>query len=150
MGRRIQERHEIVVHSDETTFVFRADGDQLQIRKEGPDGEQVCALTLSQPTELQDFFEGLRRVLSAPGLSAQPAQPPPSREARREEVIESARRRNPKAFAAWTRTEEDDVRRRHARGESLADIARAHHRSPHAIEMRLRRMGLLDEERENA
>jgi hypothetical protein len=65
------------------------------------------------------------------------------RDAEAEAVVAQARTRNPQVFAPWTREEEQELRRRHAAGESLEAIARAHNRSPRAIELRLQRLGVL-------
>jgi hypothetical protein len=69
-----------------------------------------------------------------------------SREEEREAVVAQARQRNPQAFAPWTRDEEQQVRKRYEAGESIPAIARAHKRSPRAIELRLQRMGVLPPE----
>jgi hypothetical protein len=169
MAAKIDERHEIVVRGEHTTFVFVADSREgrLVIRKEEEDGGgEVCSLSLSDPQELADFFEGLRRVLATPGLRAHlpdvkadalPAAAKPTaaaassaatapRQQQREEAIERARQRNPNAFAPWSREEEDALKQRHARGASFADMARAHNRSVHAIKMRLKRLGLIEDD----
>jgi hypothetical protein len=88
----------------------------------------------ANPEELRTFFKGFRRVLASMGQAAvagEAAPPPPARE------------RNPQAFAAWTPEAEADVRRRFQGGQSVAEIARAHKRSPRAIELRLQRLGLV-------
>jgi hypothetical protein len=170
MPKSITERHEIVVESNESIFVFTADSrdGRLVIRQKkkearGP-GREVCALTLADPEELEAFFEGLRRVLSSTGLcaaqSADAERPVPSRHSAprsvvpknaqgaadsrtdRDEVVARARGRNAKAFEPWTGPEESDVRRQFEAGETVQSIARAHNRSPKAIQMRLERLGL--------
>lgn len=164
MSRAISERHEIVVDTDESTFVFTADSrdgrlviEQRAKRGSGR-GKEVCSLSLANPDELEAFFEGLRRVLSAPGLappaggaraaprattrptlSSSGASAP--RDDAREEIVARARGKNPKAFEPWSRAEEEDVQRRYESGESVEAIARAHNRSPKAIQMRLERLG---------
>jgi hypothetical protein len=165
MPRAISERHEIVVETDESTFVLTADSrdgrlviQQRKKRGSGP-GHEVCSLSLANPDELEAFFEGLRRVLSSPGLTparrenvGRPvsSREPPNRSAlpaardtERDEVVARARGRNPKAFEPWSRQEEEEVRRRYQAGESLDSIARVHNRSPKAIQMRLERLGAL-------
>jgi hypothetical protein len=64
------------------------------------------------------------------------------REDEREAVVAQARQRNPQAFEPWTKEEEQQVRRRYEAGESIQAIARAHKRSPRAIELRLERLGV--------
>jgi len=186
----ISERHEVRVDSGEHSFVFVADSadGRLVIRQEdrsAGEPREVCALTLANPGELRDFFEGLRRVLGSAGHSvpAPPAgapaprprpdppalrqgggggpggaeRPPaqrasegftPERAKDREELIDAARQRNPNAFQAWTPDEERQVRERFEKGEAIPAIARAHRRSPKAIEMRLKRLGVLREDQE--
>jgi len=61
----------------------------------------------------------------------------------REALVAQARQRNPQAFAPWTKEEEEEIRRRHAGGESIQTIASARQRSPRAIELRLQRLGVL-------
>jgi hypothetical protein len=58
-------------------------------------------------------------------------------EQERDVVIAQARQRNLQAFAAWTKDEEQEVRRRYEAGDSIQTIARDHKRSPRAIELRL-------------
>jgi DNA-binding NarL/FixJ family response regulator len=65
------------------------------------------------------------------------------RDENREAVIAQAREKNAQAFAPWTKQEEEEVKRRFERGENVQHIARAHKRSPRAIELRLQRIGLL-------
>ena len=163
----ISERHEVRVGSGEHTFVFIADSrdGRLIIREEKRGAKDVCSLTLANPDELRDFFEGLRRVLVATGHAAPAAvpgeaaaapprfetarrdrRPPPAGTAGgedREAAIAEARQRNPHAFEPWTPDEERQVRERFQRGETVDAIARAHRRSPRAIEMRLQKMGLI-------
>ena len=67
-------------------------------------------------------------------------------DAKREAVIAQARQRNPQAFAPWTKEEEQQVRQRYERGETVPAIARAHSRSPRAIELRLQKLGVLPPE----
>jgi hypothetical protein len=111
------ERHEIVVETDESTFVFAADSCDGRVviqqrRKQGSRAkEEVCSLWLANPDELEAFFDA------------------------------RARGKNAKAFEPWTSSEEEDARRRYEAGESIDAIARAHNRSPKAIRMRLERLG---------
>ena len=165
----ISERHEVRVDSGEHSFVFVADSTdgRLVIREEDRSGRtprEVCALTLSNPGELRDFFEGLRRVLGAtcqpvavPAVSAASAGLParggpataPARAndpEERDALIAEARQRNPNAFQPWTGDEERQVRERFEKGEAIPAIARAHRRSPKAIELRLKRLGVLKQE----
>jgi hypothetical protein len=163
MPKAIAERHEIVVETDDSIFVFTADSrdgrlviQQRKKRGSGP-GKEVCALSLANPDELEAFFDGLRRVLSSPGLappirqSIEPpnfrrpstSAPPAARDQERDEVVARARGKNAKAFEPWSRPQEEDVRRRFQAGESIDAIARAHNRSPKAIQMRLERLGAL-------
>jgi hypothetical protein len=160
----ISERHEVRVRGRDGTIVFVADSHdgRLIIRQEteGQKGSEVCAITLSDPDELRGFFDGLRRVLSSleeqPGPAATPeaagGRPPgaprggpvPARSPdEREAVIAQARQRNPQAFAPWTKDEEQQVRQRYEGGETVSAIARAHRRSPRAIELRLQKLGVL-------
>ncbi|HEV8255214.1 MAG TPA: hypothetical protein VGQ78_10675 [Vicinamibacteria bacterium] len=165
----ITERHEVRVGSGDHVFVFIADSSdgRLVIREEtaSPRGaKDVCSLTLANPDELRDFFEGLRRVLVTTGHAPAVAVPsaaapaarldapprvapgrPPGRPApeEREAVIDQARQRNPNAFQPWSSEEEREVKERFQRGESVEAIARAKRRSPRAIEMRLQKMGVL-------
>jgi len=162
VAKTIQERHEIVIETDQSVFTLTADSRDgrlliQQRKKNGRSEREICALSLANPRELADFFDGLRRVLSstgirlsedeapqqAPAALARPARGTQAKTDDREEIVARARGRNPKAFEPWTPTEEADVRRRYEAGERIEDIARTHNRSPKAIEMRLERMGLL-------
>ena len=156
----LSERHEVRIRGDNQTITFIADSDdgRLVIRQE-PDGKQskdVCAITLSNPDELRVFFKGLRRILSSMGHEVSRDDAPAvrrtspaagrldgKREEDRDAVVAQARQRNPQAFAPWTKDEEQQVRKRHEAGESVQAIARAHKRSPRAIELRLQRLGVL-------
>ena len=162
LAKTIAERHEIVVETDESVFTLTADSRDgrlliQQRRKDGRSDRQICALSLSNPGELADFFDGLRRLLSSTGirLSEGEARPQQSRAALprstkgtptnpddREEIVARARGKNPKAFEPWTPTEEAKARRRYEAGERIESIARTLNRSPKAIEMRLERMGV--------
>jgi hypothetical protein len=153
----VTERHEIRVRGKDHTIVFLADSeDGRLIIKQEPDGKKnrdVCAITLSDPDELRSFFKGLHRVLASLGFGPDriaavpaPAAAKANREDERDAVVEKARQRNPQAFAPWTPEEEQKVRKRHESGESIPAIARAHKRSPRAIELRLQRMGVLHPE----
>jgi len=172
----ISERHEVRVRVDDGAIVFVADSNdgRLTIRQEteGRKGREVCAITLRDAEELRGFFDGLRRVLTslghtpeavAPAAAASAPAPPAERErgaprraaggamggksdAEREAVIAQARQRNPQAFAPWTKEEEQQVRQRYERGETVPAIARAHSRSPRAIELRLQKLGVLPPE----
>jgi hypothetical protein len=171
MGKAISERHEIVVETDESIVVLTADSRDgrlvIQQRKKrgSAAGREVCSLSLANPAELKDFFDGLRRLLASTGLAPAVSAPtdgaarprpaagrsavlPPRGAATpeqgedRDEIVARARGRNPKAFEPWTPAEEKDVRRRFQAGERIEDIARAHNRSPKAIQMRLERLGL--------
>jgi len=162
----ITERHEVRVGSGDHVFIFIADSrdGRLVIKEEkvSPrDTRDVCSLTLANPEELRDFFEGLRRVLAATGhaAAAAPAAPPrrvdappragpgpiagraPSDD--RDAVVTEARHRNPNAFQPWSAEEEREVKERFQRGETIEAIARAKSRSRRAIEMRLQKMGLV-------
>ena len=73
MAKAIAERHEIVVETDESVFTLTADSRDgrlliQQRKKNGRPDRGVCALSLSNPGELADFFDGLRRVLSSTGI----------------------------------------------------------------------------------
>lgn len=156
----LSERHEVRVRSKQHTFVFVADTDEgrLIIRQEpleGASDEEVCALTLADPQELKDFFHGLRRVLAASGQETGRRAAPTDRSPRqlslrnvpspeeREQLVEAARTRNPHAFEPWTREEERQVVDRYEAGASIDEIAAAHARSRRAIELRLRRLGVM-------
>lgn len=172
----LSERHEVRVRAKDQTIVFLVDSSdgRLVIRqeREGEPPAEVCSITLSNPDELQTFFQGLRRILAsleyreptaaappvsgrsgargrdraalAPGSSG-PNQPSAlsAPEPEREAIVEQARQRNPNAFAPWTREEEQEIRRQFEAGEPIASIARSHKRSPRAIELRLQRMGAM-------
>jgi hypothetical protein len=164
------ERHEVRVRGAGQTIVFVADSadGRLIIRQEpdGSDPSEVCAISLSNSDELRAFFQGLRRVIASLGQPADESpsvQPKPSRalpqswrqpsrpnlrpdDPDREAVVAKARTRNPQAFTPWTREEEEEIRQRHAQGESLQSIARARRRSPRAIELRLQRLGVIPPE----
>jgi hypothetical protein len=158
----LSERHEVRVRGRNGTIVFLADSQdgRLVIRQE-PDGHRakdVCSITLTDPDELRAFFKGLRRILASLGHNIDVAEPTDARrdtpralgagrrDDDREAVVAQARQRNPQAFAPWTRDEEQEIRRRHEAGESIPAIARARKRSPRAIELRLRRLGVLPAE----
>jgi hypothetical protein len=173
----LSERHEVRVRAKDQTIVFLVDSSdgRLVIRqeREGEPPAEVCSITLSNPDELQTFFQGLRRILAsleyrepagtapvagsgpsgargrgratlAPGSSG-PNQPSAlsAPEPEREAIVEQARQRNPNAFAPWTREEEQEIRRQFEAGEPIPSIARSHKRSPRAIELRLQRMGAM-------
>jgi hypothetical protein len=162
VAKKIAEKHEIVVETDESVFTLTADSRDgrlliQQRKKNGRSDRQVCALSLSNPGELADFFDGLRRLLSSTGITVSEEQPR-SQKTRaalpagtrgdqagsddRDEIVARARGKNPKAFAPWTPADEADLRRSYQAGERIEDIAKRHNRSPKAIEMRLQRMGL--------
>jgi hypothetical protein len=172
---QISERHEVRVEGGGRTFVFLAEpGEGRLVIREEEDGEEICSLTLGDPEELAGFIEGLRRVFRATGLAKVARgevdegppkharkrlpgvmEPPPDEaqlqlgepdDAEREEIIAAARQRNPKAFHPWSADEEREVRERFDRGDSIEAIASDHQRSPRAIEMRLRKMGVLQGE----
>jgi hypothetical protein len=156
----IAEHHEVRVHGKNSTFAFVADSvdGRLIIRQErqGKQSKEVCAITLGDTDELRSFFKGLRRILASLGhpvsASAEHSDPPrrqfaleggDRRNNEREAVVAHARERNPQAFTPWTRQEEEEIQRRHRKGESIEAIARAQKRSPRAIELRLQRLGLV-------
>jgi len=161
----LSERHEVRLRGKDKTITFVADSDdgRLVIRQEsdGKKAKDVCAITLSDPDELRGFFKGLRRMMTALGVSVEGeaiapkprALAAPKREGttprradtepEREALIAEARQRNAQAFAPWTRDEEDDVRRLYEAGKTIEAIARIRKRSPRAIELRLQRLGLL-------
>jgi hypothetical protein len=140
-------------HTIQGIVVFTADSEdgRLVIRQE-PDNKkpkEACAITLSNADELRAFFKGLRRNMaslgevSEPGV--QPSQSPVGQYAEddRDALMAKARQRNAQAFAPWTKEEEQAMRGRCEAGESVEAIARAHKRSPRAIELRLQRLGLM-------
>ena len=156
----LSERHEVRLRGRDKTIYFIADSDdgRLIIRQEseGKKPRDVCSITLSDPDELRGFFKGLRRIMTALGVSVEtPPEVPPQRrpslagparqsaEAGREELIAAARTRNAQAFAPWTKEEEKEVLRRYKSGESIEAIAKARKRSARAIELRLQRLGAL-------
>jgi hypothetical protein len=157
----LSERHEVRVRGHDNTVVFIADSSdgKLVIRQEwdGKTRKDSCSITLADPAELQAFFKGLRRIMASLGsIEAEPRQavkslqpakkasaaPPPEED--REALVAKARERNPQAFAPWTKAEESEVARRFHAGDSIDAIARAHKRSPRAIELRLERLGLVE------
>jgi len=160
----MSERHEIRIRGRDHTTVFLADSNHggLIIRQEpdGKDQTSACEVTLSDPAELRDFFEGLRKILSSLGhatdlagatqprveTSRNPASLLQRQDDEREAVVAQARQRNPQAFAPWSKEEEQEVIKRHQAGESVQAIARQHKRSPRAIELRLQRLGILPPE----
>jgi hypothetical protein len=157
-------------------FVADSQDGRLIIRQETGDEDptEVCSISLSNSDELRAFFQGLQRVVASlgpigaeaaqtarvprsPGSSnaqrlprqaqtrgSSPTRPPD--DAEREALVAQARTRNPQAFAPWTREEEEEIRQRHGRGESIQTIAQARRRSPRAIELRLQRLGVLPPE----
>ena len=158
----LSERHEIRVRGKDNTVVFVADSSdgKLVIRQEwdGKGPKQSCSITLADPSELEAFFKGLRRIMASLGTvedrpAAQPPRlrsgptptptPTPSSDDEREAVVAKARQRNPQAFAPWSKEEEQEVAKRYRAGESVEAIARARKRSPRAIELRLQRLGLM-------
>lgn len=58
-----------------------------------------------------------------------------------------SRRNNPRAYQPWTPQEDSTVREMFGRGEPLASIGQALQRTPKGIQRRLKRLGLLMEER---
>lgn len=59
--------------------------------------------------------------------------------------IEEVRRAYPKAYAKWTRDEEDALRVKYLEGRSIEELASIFQRKPSAIYSRLRKLGLLRE-----
>lgn len=161
-SNKITQVHRVNVDLGDKKIVFIAEPDdgRLMIREEDENGRELCSLALANPEELTAFFEGLKRIF----LSTNQQQPPlPGRAETqrpiqrslpqatdqgddREEVISRARTRNPNAFKGWSKTEEGELRQRFQKGEPIKAIARDLQRSEKAIEMRLKRMGLLPEE----
>jgi hypothetical protein len=161
----ITERREVRVRGDEATFVFVAEPDEgrLVIReeREGEDGDEVCAVNIADRDELRGFLEGIRRVLGVEAPSPKREDPvdqrggPPSsalpagRSAKtggaasgdgedREAAIARARERgHGKAFAAWSRDEEQRLLAAVDEGRDLDELAREHGRTRRALEMRL-------------
>jgi hypothetical protein len=157
----LSERHEVRIRGRDNTITFVADSDdgRLVIRQErdGKSPKEMCAITLSNPPELKTFINGLRRILTSLEQDVEPAQRPstgriatnsgaPPQRAEDRDVVVAARQRDPQAFAPWTREEEQEIRKRHAGGEGVDAIARAHKRSRRAIELRLQRLGALPRE----
>jgi hypothetical protein len=68
----LSKRHEIKIRGKDHTIVFLADpGDRrLIIRQESGSKkpEEICTIAISDPEELRDFFQGLRRILSSLGI----------------------------------------------------------------------------------
>jgi len=77
----LSERHEVRVRGKDHTVVFLVDSQdgRLVIRqeREGQPAADVCAITLSNPDELQTFFQGLRRILGSLEYP-EPGAPPSS------------------------------------------------------------------------
>jgi DNA-binding NarL/FixJ family response regulator len=155
----LAERHEIQIRGHGATIVFTADSEdgRLVIRRI-PDGKRpkdVCSITLADPDELRAFFKGLRRLVASLERADVVAGDEPAaarnqaaighrqRDEDREAVIAQAREKNAQAFAPWTKQEEEEVKKRFERGETVQHIARAHKRSPRAIELRLQRLNIL-------
>ncbi len=177
---KLRERHEVVAEANGRTFVFLAEPDEgrLSIREVDADGEEeLCGLTLSDAEEIEGFFAGLHRVLTTAGVSrggflgkvldedlpaldvggsqegdpdAEPEPPARSGDGDRQRRVDAARRKNARAFTAWTADEEQEVWNRYRAGESLEALARSRGRSKRAIEMRLEKMGVLKPEDLNA
>jgi len=55
------------------------------------------------------------------------------------------RRKHPRAFAKWTKNEEDQLVRLFQQGESIQKMAVIHQRRPGAIRARLERLGLIEQ-----
>jgi hypothetical protein len=150
------ERHEVRVRARNQMVVFTADSEdgRLVIRQEPDDKKpkEICAITLSNADELRAFFKGLGRIMASLGEVTEPTPQPsqshgaPQAQDDRDALMAKARQRNPHAFAPWTKEEEQAMRRRYEAGESVEAIARAHKRSPRAIELRLQRLGLIPAE----
>jgi len=68
----LSERHEIKIRGKDHTIVFLADPGErrLIIRQESGnrEPEEVCTIAISDPAELREFFEGLRRILPSFGV----------------------------------------------------------------------------------
>jgi hypothetical protein len=156
----LSERHEVRVRGKDNTVVFVADSSdgKLVIRQEwdGKGPKHSCSITLADPSELEAFFKGLRRIMAslgtiedkptskAPRLRSEPVPTAtPATDDDREALVAKARQRNPQAFAPWTKEEEQEVAKRYRAGESVEAIARSRKRSPRAIELRLQRLGLM-------
>jgi hypothetical protein len=166
MPKRITQMHRVTVETGDKNIVFIAEPDEgrLIVREEDENGKEVCSLKLANPDELSAFFEGLQRIFAStqnqPRIQ-QTEQPRPMQRSlpdtsnetgvgemqdNREEVISRARTRNPNAFKGWSKSEEAEMKQRFQKGEPIPSIARALQRSEKAIEMRLRRNGLLPED----
>lgn len=159
MAKRITQMNRVTVETGGKNIVFIAEPDEgrLIIREEDENGKEVCSLKLANPDELSAFFEGLQRIFastqSQPRIQQteqlrpmQRSLPDTANEKDREEVISRARVRNPNAFKGWSKSEEAEMKQRFQNGESIPSIARALQRSEKAIEMRLKRNGLLPED----
>jgi hypothetical protein len=159
MAKRITQMNRVTVETGGKNIVFIAEPDEgrLIIREEDENGKEVCSLKLANPDELSAFFEGLQRIFastqSQPRIQQteqlrpmQRSLPDTANEEDREEVISRARVRNPNAFKGWSKSEEAEMKQRFQKGESIPSIARALQRSEKAIEMRLKRNGLLPED----
>jgi DNA-binding NarL/FixJ family response regulator len=161
-SNKITQVHRVTVELSDKKIVFIAEPDdgRLIIREEDENGHEICSLTLANPDELGAFFEGLKRIFVSTNQQqtslagrAEP-QPPTQRSlpqsteenGDRKEVISRARARNPNAFKGWSKSEEGELRQRFQKGEPIKGIARDLQRSEKAIEMRLKRMGLLSDE----
>jgi hypothetical protein len=158
MAKRITQINRVTVETGGKNIVFIAEPDEgrLIIREEDENGKEVCSLKLANPDELSAFFEGLQRIFASTqnppriqqteqARSVQRSLPDTANEDDREEVISRARARNPNAFKGWSKSEEAEMKQRFQKGESIPSIARALQRSEKAIEMRLKRNGLLPE-----
>ena len=158
-SHRITQTNRVTVETANKNIVFIAEPDEgrLVIREEDENGKEVCSLKLANPDELSAFFEGLQRIFvstqNQPRIQQteqlQPVQgslPDTSNQEDREEVISRARSRNPNAFKGWSKPEEAEMKQRFQKGESIPSIAHALQRSEKAIEMRLKRNGLLPED----
>ena len=157
----LSERHEVKIRGRDKTIVFSAASeDGRLIIRQIPDGKrskELCTITLADPEELHAFFRGLQRIVTSLEHATEPVADKSAPTAKgalarsrndddRETIIAQAREKNPQAFAPWSRQEEQEVKRRFEEGENIREIARAHKRSPRAIELRLQRLGLMPPE----
>lgn len=58
-------------------------------------------------------------------------------------IVEEIRQQYPKAYAKWTRDEDERLRAEHAQAKSVTELASSFHRNHGAIRSRLRKLGLL-------
>jgi ATP-dependent DNA helicase PIF1 len=112
---------------------FRAASDAARGAVSGDAGTLVCK---------QEAFLAAGQARKPSGVAREPRKPKPSAYPKAYEVV-ALRETHAKAYAPWTKAEENDLVLRHHQGESVDAIAASLGRKPGAIKSRLKELALL-------